>query len=155
MILCHSFVSLYRCRVEVIFVYNFDFLKQVLVRSSCKSFKYNFNVLGCIHISSLRKYYISCVGAFNQVYHHFKKILKKYCLYLRIVCIVALSVKHIYSPLIYSMMQVHVFFIKKKIHNKFIKKTKFLKLHMTIIITQSFILNKPHERNKPKYIEIY
>jgi hypothetical protein len=43
-ILYYLFASLYRCRVEVIISYNFGSSRQVPVESSCKSFKYDFNV---------------------------------------------------------------------------------------------------------------
>ena len=44
MILYYSFTSLYRRRVRAIIAYNFVSPEQVLIESSCKPLKYDFNV---------------------------------------------------------------------------------------------------------------
>jgi hypothetical protein len=49
-ILYYLFTSLYRCRMRVIIVYNFISLRQVLVGSSCKLFKFDFCILFDVEI---------------------------------------------------------------------------------------------------------
>jgi len=57
MILYDSFVSVYRYKVRLIIAFKFGSPRQVLVGSSCKPFKYDFNVFWDVTISVSIKVY--------------------------------------------------------------------------------------------------
>jgi hypothetical protein len=81
-------------------------------------------------------------------------IYEKYCFCLRMVCALLHYLLSIYlyhwNWTYYNMTQVHILFMKRNTYIISYKKTLFFKLHMIIIITQSFTLNKPTWKEQTK-----